>query len=94
MYLLSISRRSYLFFDSQIWSLFCKKLKRNIIQELDGLQILKRQKQIKILPQYVDELLIPRVYDMLLVKPTWSSLKVQGSGLNILAIGKDKALEN
>ena len=75
-------------------SLFHKKLKRNIIQELDGFQILKQQKQIKILPQCVDELLIPREYDMLLVKPTWSSLKVQGSGLNILAIGKDRALEN
>ena len=31
---------------------------------------------------------------MLLVKPTWNSLKIQGSGLNLLAIPKDMAVEN
>ena len=75
-------------------SLVRKKLKHNMIQELDGLEILKQQKKINILPQCVDDLLIPREYDMLLVRPKWNSLKVQGSGLNILALGKDVALEN
>ena len=75
-------------------SLIRKKLKRNMIQELDGLEILKQRKQINILPQCVDDLLIPREYDMLLVRPKWNSLKVQGSGLNILALEKDIALEN
>ena len=68
--------------------------KRMIIQELDGLEIIKGEKQINILPQCVDELLIPREYDMLLVKPKWNKLKIQGNGLNILAMGKNVALEN
>ena len=75
-------------------SLVRKKLRHNMIQELDGLEILKQQKKINMLPQCVDDLLIPREYDMLLVRPKWHSLKVQGSGLNILALGKDVALEN
>ena len=77
--------------------IFIKSLrpkKQNIIQELDGLEIIKGDKQINNLPQCVDELLIPREYDMLLVKPMWNKLKVQGTGLNILALEKDRALEN
>ena len=65
----------------------------NMIQELDGLEILKLDKAPHI-PQCVDELEIPREYDMLLVKPTWNSLQIQGSGLNLLALSRDMALEN
>ena len=46
------------------------------------------------MPQYVDELEIEREYDMLLVKPAWNSLQIQGSGLNLLALPKDMGLEN
>ena len=31
---------------------------------------------------------------MLLVKPTWNALQIQGSGLNLLAVKKDTSLEN
>ena len=65
----------------------------NIIQELDGIEILKPKKQPHI-PQCVDELLISREYDMLLVKPVWNKLKIEGAGLNLLAIKKENALEN
>ena len=65
----------------------------NIIQELDGIEILKQKKQQHI-PQCVDELLISREYDMLLVKPVWNKLKIQGAGLNLLAMKKETALEN
>ena len=63
------------------------------IQELNGLEILKPIK-IPNTPQCVDELEISREYDMLLVKPTWNSLQIQGSGLNLLAIPRDMGLEN
>ena len=66
---------------------------KNIIQELDGIEILKQKKQPHI-PQCVDELLISREYDMLLVKPMWNKLKIQGAGLNLLAMKKETALEN
>ena len=75
-----------------IKSLF-KKESHNMIQELDGFEILKLEKGPQI-PQCVDELEIPREYDMLLVKPTWNSLQIQGSGLNLLAVAKDIGLEN
>ena len=65
----------------------------NIIQELDGIEFLKHKKQPHI-PQCVDELLISREYDMLLVKPVWNKLKIQGAGLNLLAVKKETALEN
>ena len=64
-----------------------------MIQELDGFEILKLDKGPQI-PQCVDELEIPREYDMLLVKPTWNALQIQGSGLNLLAVKKDTSLEN
>ena len=64
-----------------------------IIQELDGLEILKLDKTPHI-PQCVDELEIQREYDMLLVKPTWTGLQIQGSGLNLLAMQRETALEN
>ena len=64
-----------------------------LIQELDGIEIIKSPKEPHI-PQCVDEMEIPREYDMLLVKPTWNSLQVQGSGLNLLAIPRDLGLEN
>ena len=67
--------------------------KKNTIQELDGLEILKKAKKPN-LPQCVDELEIEREYDMLLVKPTWNSLQIQGSGLNLLALPRDMGLEN
>ena len=67
--------------------------KNNAIQELDGLQILKAGKKPNV-AQCVDELEIEREYDMLLVKPTWNSLQIQGSGLNLLAIPRDMGLEN
>ena len=66
---------------------------KNSIQELDGLEILKAGKKPN-LPQCVDELEIEREYDMLLVKPTWNSLQIQGSGLNLLAMPRDMGLEN
>ena len=75
-----------------IKSLF-KKETHIMIQELDGFEILKLDKGPQI-PQCVDELEIPREYDMLLVKPTWNSLQIQGSGLNLLAVSKDTGLEN
>ncbi len=65
----------------------------NMIQELDGIEILKTVKEQPI-PQCVDELEIMREYDMLLVKPTWNSLQIQGSGLNLLALPRDMGLEN
>ena len=64
-----------------------------MIQELDGLEILKSEKAPNA-PQCVDEFEIPREYDMLLVKPTWNSLQIQGSGLNLLAMPRDMGLEN
>ena len=67
--------------------------KKNTIQELDGLQIIKVGKKPN-LPQCVDALEIEREYDMLLVKPTWNSLRIQGSGLNLLAMPRDMGLEN
>ena len=70
-----------------------KPQKKNAIQELDGLQILKAGKMPH-MPQCVDELEIEREYDMLLVKPTWNSLQIQGSGLNLLAVPRDMGLEN
>ena len=63
-----------------------------MIQELDGLEILKSEKAPNA-PQCVDEFEIPREYDMLLVKPTWNSLQIQGSGLNLLAMPRDMGLE-
>ena len=79
-----------------------KNKNKNKIQELDGLQIinyskindkLKKEKK-KLLPQFLNELVIPREYDMHLVKPLWNSLMIQSSGLNIIAITKDIFLEN
>ena len=76
-------------------SLMIKEEKKpvNIIQELDGIEIIKAAKERPI-PQCVDELEIMREYDMLLVKPTWNSLQIQGSGLNLLALPRDTRLEN
>ena len=70
-----------------------KKEVHNLIQELDGLEIVRAEKAPHT-PQCVDELEIQREYDMLLVKPTWNSLQIQGSGLNLLAIPRDMGLEN
>ena len=74
-------------------STFKNHERKNTIQELDGLEILKKPKMINI-PQCIDELEIEREYDMLLVKPTWNSLQIQGSGLNLLALPRDMGLEN
>ena len=70
-----------------------KREVHNIIQELDGFEILKLEKGPQI-AQCVDEFEIQREYDMLLVKPSWNSLQIQGSGLNLLAVSRDLALEN
>ena len=74
--------------------IFIKSFKKNypknkiIIQELDGLEILKLDK-LPYVPQCVDELLISREYDMLLVKPKFNTnLQIQGSGLNLLSTRK------
>ena len=75
-----------------IKSLF-KKESHIMIQELDGFEILKLEKGPQV-PQCVDELEIQREYDMLLVKPVWNKLKIQGAGLNLLAMKKENALEN
>ena len=70
--------------------------RENEVQELDGLEIIQLKKNIK-LPlqeQRLNGLEIQREYDMLLVKPLWNSLKIQGSGLNLLAMPRDIELEN
>ena len=76
--------------------------RENEIQELNGLEIInyKRNKdklrngKEVLEAQSLNELEIPREYDMLLVKPSWNSLKIQGSGLNLLAVPKKIELEN
>ena len=70
-----------------------KKFK-NEIQELAGLEVLHKKKNKIIQEQRLNGLEIQRDYDMLLVKPVWNSLKIQGSGLNLLAIPRDVQLEN
>ena len=70
-----------------------KKEYNIMIQELDGLEILKSEK-LPNSPQCVDEFEIPREYDMLLVKPSWNNLQIQGSGINLLSIPRDIKLEN
>ena len=66
---------------------------RNVIQELDGFEIIKPTKP-KNTPQCIDDIEIPREYDMLLVKPVWNSLKVSGSGLNLIAEQRKAVIEN
>ena len=68
----------------------------NEIQELDGLQIIniKKNKKKTLQEQCLNGLEIRREYDMLLVKPVWDSLKIQGAGLNLIAIKKEVELEN
>jgi len=66
------------------------------IQELNGLEIITYQKNKKanLQEQRLNGLEIQRDYDMLLVKPLWNSLKIQGTGLNLLAMPRDIQLEN
>ena len=73
----------------------CIKAK-NEIQELNGLEVIqiKKSKKIKLQPQRLNGLEIHRDYDMLLVKPVWNSLKIQGTGFNLLSIPRDIELEN
>ena len=66
----------------------------NEIQELDGLEILHYKKKKRLEQQCLNGLEIQREYDMLLVKPKWNSLKIQGTGLNLLAIPREPQLEN
>ena len=68
----------------------------NEIQELDGLEIIniKKNKKIILQEQCLNGLEIRRDYDMLLVKPVWDSLKIQGAGLNLLSMKKEEELEN
>ena len=68
----------------------------NEIQELDGLEIIniKKKKPLILQEQCLNGLEIRRDYDMLLVKPVWDSLQIQGAGLNLLAIKKEIELEN
>ena len=67
---------------------------QNEIQELDGLEILHYKKKKRLEQQCLNGLEIQREYDMLLVKPKWNSLKIQGTGLNLLAIPREPELEN
>ena len=67
---------------------------QNEIQELDGLEILHYKKNKKLEQQCLNGLEIQREYDMLLVKPQWNNLKIQGTGLNLLAIQREVILEN
>ena len=68
----------------------------NEIQELDGLEIIniKKKKELILQEQCMNGLEIRRDYDMLLVKPIWDSLKIQGTGLNLLSMKKEVELEN
>ena len=67
---------------------------QNEIQELDGLEILHYKKNKKLEQQCLNGLEIQREYDMLLVKPQWTSLKIQGTGLNLIALPREVTLEN
>ena len=69
---------------------------KNEIQELDGLEIIhmKKNKIVRLVEQRLNGLEIQREYDMLLVKPVWNSLKIQGTGLNLIAMPRDVQLEN
>ena len=69
---------------------------QNEIQELNGLEIITYQKsrKVNLQKQHLNGLEIQRDYDMLLVKPLWNSLKIQGTGLNLLAMPRDIELEN
>ena len=55
----------------------------NEIQELDGLEIIniKKNKELILQEQCINGLEIMREYDMLLVKPIWNSLQIQGANL-------------
>ena len=68
----------------------------NEIQELDGLEIIniKNKKELILQEQCLNGLEIPRDYDMLLVKPVWNSLQIQGTGLNLISMKKEVELEN
>ena len=68
----------------------------NEIQELDGLEIIniKNKKELILQEQCLNGLEIPRDYDMLLVKPVWNSLQIQGTGLNLISMKKEAELEN
>ena len=68
----------------------------NEIQELDGLEIIniRKNKELILQEQCLNGLEIHRDYDMLLVKPVWDSLKIQGAGLNLIAEKKEVMLEN
>ena len=69
---------------------------KNEIQELDGLEIInmRKKKELTLQEQCLNGLEIHRDYDMLLVKPVWDSLKIQGSALNLIAMKKEVELEN
>jgi len=65
------------------------------IQELDGLEIINIKKKKLILQQQcLNGLEIKREYDMLLVKPKWDFLQIQGAGLKLIALKKEVELEN
>ena len=68
----------------------------NEVQELDGLEIIhfKKKKKPDLHQQCLNGLEIQREYDMLLVKPVWNSLIIQGTGLNLIAEPRDIKLEN
>ena len=65
------------------------------IQKLNGLEIINiKKKQLILQEQCLNGLEIKREYDMLLLKPSWDSLKIQGSGLNLISLKKEIQLEN
>ena len=70
--------------------------KGNKIQKLNGLEIIniKKNKEIILQEQCLNGLEIRREYDVLMIKPSWDSLKIQGSGLNLISLKKEIQLEN
>jgi len=63
----------------------------NEIQLIDQMEILPIERK-NLIVQNIDELLILRDYDQLLMKPIWDSLEVQASGGLILSSEKRKEL--
>ena len=93
--IINVEKNGYKNIIQKMDKIYIKSYKKNyqenkiIVQELDGLEILKSEK-LPYIPQCVDELLIPREYDMLLVKPKYNTiLQIQGSGLNLLSTRKN-----
>ena len=66
----------------------------NNIKENVPSNILIKFNKKKLYPEIVDNIEIPREYDMLIAKPNWNSLEIQGSGLYFLSCPKNVLTEN